>query len=94
MSSLTPVTASTFQLGDEVYCPSLLDGEIYVVKANNKATNIKNVFFVSNDSGDCYSFGSDGYNAYNNPVVYHATPENQKALQTLHPDTLFVTKAA
>ena len=29
MSSLTPATDLTFQLGDEVYCPSLLDGEIY-----------------------------------------------------------------
>lgn len=79
---------SKFKIGDKVYCPSMLDGYIYVVK-DNQATLLP--LFVSNDHEDCYSFNTDGINEHNNPIVYHATEENCKALQVLHPDIEFET---
>lgn len=78
-----------FKVGDKVYCPSLLDGSIYIVRENSRYLNDGCELFVINDHEDCFDFESDGSNQYNNPIVYHATEENRQALQVLHPDIKF-----
>ena len=80
---------TTFKVGDKVYCPSMLDGTIYTVKVNSKYPNNGCKLFVTNDHEDCYDFDECGSNQYNNPIVYHATEENHKALQVLHSDIKF-----
>lgn len=78
-----------FKVGDKVYCPSLLDGSIYIVRENSRYLNDGCELFVINDHEDCFDFEADGSNQYHNPIVYHATEENRQALQVLHHDIDF-----